>query len=271
MLSAGQVTCIIPVRDRARMVTRAVASVLAQRTARKLEIIVVDDGSGDDSGQVVAERFPEVSVIRTPHRGPGPARNLGVAAASSELIMFLDSDDQWLPDHVEALLAPMEQGMEMAYGVTCTINELDGGSFLIPDQGRGPRGRCLEALVRWCFLVPSSVAVTRRTFEEAGGFEPLPLGEDWHFFVKVARNHPLGFVPRLVTRRRLHPGSLSAAACRPRAVLGLLRSLRQCLTGDDHGDLIAHLDRAMELAAKEAHQWKTVQDWYNGMRHAGLA
>ncbi len=269
MFPPGKISCVIPVRDRASLVTGAVASALGQRTSRSLEIIVVDDGSTDGSGPRVRSRFPEVRVVTTPGLGPGLARNAGVEAAKGDVIMFLDSDDQWCPNHLEALMALIDQGMDMAYGVTYTWDQVGGGGFLIPDQARGPWGECLEAMARWCFLVPSSVAVTKRAFYSVGGFDSLDFGEDWHFFVKVAARYPLGFVPQVVTLRLLHRGSLSCAACSRDRIKGLLMELRQCLDGREKR-ILNHLDQALDLVDKEAHRWKTAQDWYNGMKGAGL-
>ena len=86
------------------MVGRAVQSVLEQRTP-VFEIVVVDDGSIDHTSEDLSRRFPDVKVVRLSGMGPGPARNAGVNAASGDVLMFLDSDDQWLPNHVGNLLS----------------------------------------------------------------------------------------------------------------------------------------------------------------------
>ena len=81
--------------------------------------------------------------------------------------------------------------------------------FLIPENGVGIEGDCFEPLLRWCFLVPSSVAVSREVFQAVGGFESVACGEDWIFFLKLSALFPFGFAgPHPITLRRLHQGSL---------------------------------------------------------------
>ncbi|MGD0948065.1 MAG: glycosyltransferase family A protein, partial [Candidatus Binatia bacterium] len=97
----GLITTIIPVYNRPQLLRQAVASVLAQ-TYQPIEIVIVDDGSTDDTPQVaetLREQHPdEVAVLRQPNRGPGPAREAGRRAARGEFVQYLDSDDLLLPD-----------------------------------------------------------------------------------------------------------------------------------------------------------------------------
>ena len=98
-MRSGLVSTIIPVYNRPTLVVEAIESVLAQ-TYRPIEIIVVDDGSTDSTSAVVEQMMtahPEVSLLRQPNSGPGPARQKGIEAASGEFIQFLDSDDLLAP------------------------------------------------------------------------------------------------------------------------------------------------------------------------------
>lgn len=101
---------VIPTFDRANLVRRAIASVLAQ-TIEDFEIIVVDDGSTDNTGEVVrAFGDPRIHLVRlTSNRGPAAARNAGIGAARGELISLLDSDDEYLPTFLERTRATMVQ------------------------------------------------------------------------------------------------------------------------------------------------------------------
>jgi glycosyltransferase involved in cell wall biosynthesis len=91
---------VIPAFNRREMLIEAIGSVLLQQYM-DIEIIVVDDGSDDGSSEILAQRFPEVHVLRQANQGPAAARNRGIAAATGELIAFLDSDDLWLEHKIE--------------------------------------------------------------------------------------------------------------------------------------------------------------------------
>src|SRR5690348_4318950 len=111
MLSQGLVSTIIPVYNRAALLQEAVASVLAQ-AYRPIEIIIVDDGSTDDTGFVAEEltkRHSDVRVIHRKNGGPGAARESGRLVAKGEFIQFLDSDDLLLPEKFQSQIAGLRK------------------------------------------------------------------------------------------------------------------------------------------------------------------
>ncbi|MGA3126204.1 MAG: glycosyltransferase family 2 protein [Candidatus Korobacteraceae bacterium] len=103
------VSVIVPLYNKRAYITRALDSIAAQ-TFRDLEVIVVDDGSTDDSRQI-AEAYPDnrFRVISQPNQGPGAARNTGIACAEGEIIAFLDADDEWLPNYLETNVKLLKQ------------------------------------------------------------------------------------------------------------------------------------------------------------------
>jgi glycosyltransferase involved in cell wall biosynthesis len=265
-----RLSCIIPTRDRSHMVPRAIMSVLAQRRPCD-EIIVVDDGSVDGTADLVADHFPQVRLLRLPGVGPGRARNAGVAAATGDAILFLDSDDEWTPDHGQRLVALLAVGHEVAYGTARTIDHVAGGEFSIPDLGAGPSGECFDALLRWCFLVPSAMGVTRDAFLKVGGFVLNDLGEDWGFFLQLAQYFPFGFAgPEPITVRHLHDGSLCRLHSR-QVILNGVSALcqldweeeRRRAATDRFGQLINWIQQ------KDA-PWTTVHEWYLSMKRENL-
>ena len=254
------------------MVCAAVASVRAQR-GPVVEVVVVDDGSNDDTEAALASNFPDIVYLRLPESaGPGRARNAGAAVASGELLMFLDSDDRWLPDHAAELAAVIERGYGVAYGTTLTNDHLTAQRFMIPEAGDGPAGDCLAALCRWCFLVPSSVALTRAAFTACGGFPAERLGEDWPFFVRLAREFAFGFAgPQPITVRELHTGSLCASQGRE-VLLAALRQVRQAVEDEAAIDprAVARFETLEQWIKQRTAGGASVQDWYGAMQEEGL-
>ncbi|ADH85029.1 glycosyltransferase family 2 protein [Desulfurivibrio alkaliphilus] len=273
-------SCVIPTRDRGDMVQEAVASVLAQ-TLPAAEIIVVDDGSRDHTAATLRALYPGLHLLQLDGRGPGAARNAGVAAASTEIILFLDSDDLWLPDHAQRLLAALAGRYAVAYGPTRNLNLVDGGEFAIPAPGEAKTGDCFEALLRWCFLVPSAVAVQRRAFTDCGGFGMEFPGEDWAFFLKLAARHHFAYTgDPPVTLRRLHAGSLCRLAAPEQLAAALNRLAGLFAAGQDHHQLTALRRRQVrqrfaELAAwtesrSRQAQWSTIEAWQQDLRNNGM-
>ena len=266
-----KVSCIIPTRNRCRMTLRAVASVKNQRYPDQVEIIVVDDGSSDGTADVLLAHHSDIILVRQEGMGAGPARNRGASRATGDIFMFLDSDDMWLEDHIRSLMTAIKKGYHAAYGVTHTIDEINGEEFLIPDRGIGQEGACFRELTRWCFLVPSSFAITRQAFNEVEGFPSCERGEDWAFFLKVADRFLFGFAgPEPITHRYLHNGSLCFLEGNLLAenVLGsvekVLLSASQTVDND-----IERIKKLKKWTDQNSGKWCTIQDWYTSMKIEG--
>ena len=184
------VSVVVPTFERPGETLRAVHSALAQ-SHRDLEVIVVDDASGDDTAaRISALDDPRVRiVVQAENGGVARARNRGMAEARGEVIAFLDSDDAWLPDKMAASLEALSGAGPDAGIVSC------GSRALLPGGGtRDARataaGWLLEDLLVRNVLPGggSSVAITRRVHETVGGFDPsLPAIEDWDYWIRAAR------------------------------------------------------------------------------------
>ncbi len=266
-----KISCIIPTRNRCMKVLEAINSIKHQQLD-DLEIILVDDGSIDGTLSEVAALFPEVNVIRLSGVGPGPARNAGFAVARGDVIMFLDSDDLWLTDHVQQLVNVLDRGFEVAYGVAQTRDEVNGAEFLIPEKGIGLEGDCFQALTRWCFLVPSAMALTRNAFNRTGGFASVTCGEDWLFFLKLATLYPFGFAgPKPITLRKLHPGSLCFLNDRKK-LLAMVSQVFTFLKNEPRATAAhcCHFKTLHAWTAENPRQWTTVQDWFLSLQKEKL-
>jgi len=261
-----KISSIIPTKNRCQSVLAALDSIKRQQFY-ELEIILVDDGSTDDTLAEVASLFPEVQTIKLSGAGPGLARNAGAAVAGGDIFMFLDSDDLWLENHVRQLVNALNRGFEVAYGVAHTRNVVGGEDFLIPENGIGIEGDCFQALTRWCFLVPSALAVTRKAFEQTGGFSSVPYGEDWLFFLGLATLYPFGFTgAEPITLRKLHHGSLCFLSDKKK-LLGIIKQVLTFLENEPRATAANchHFKMLQAWTAENSAQWPTVQDWYLSM------
>jgi glycosyltransferase involved in cell wall biosynthesis len=204
------VSAIVPAFNYGRYLSAAIDSALAQ-TYPLLELVVVDDGSTDETAAVLASYGERVRVLRQDNRGPAAARNAGIAAARGELLAFLDADDGWHPRklelQVERLAAEPAPGL-----VHCGMERIDGSGRTLGVATGGREGWIADTILRLEEGVigpPSTWLVPRRIVEETGGFdERLLSSEDWDLAYRIARRHPFGYVPLPLTRYREHGGGV---------------------------------------------------------------
>jgi glycosyltransferase involved in cell wall biosynthesis len=186
---APLVSVIIPAYNRAHLVGRAIASVLAQ-SYRNFEIIVVDDASTDDLAAALAEvDSPQLRCITHPrNRGAAAARNTGIAAASGELVAFLDSDDVWFPDKLAQQVAAMRDQPPDVAGQVCAYDCLKAGdSPRIIAPGWTPLTFRRSQLFG-CTCGPGTTLLCRRSiFAEIGPLdEELRRLEDWDWLLRLS-------------------------------------------------------------------------------------
>ena len=205
-----RVSVIVPTFNRAALLVEAVDSVLAQQGVA-FELIVVDDGSTDDTSDVLAGYGSRIKVIPQENRGVSAARNRGVAAGRGELIAFLDSDDLWLPGKLRAQVAYMDAHPELGICQTEEIWIRDGRRVNPRRRHRKTAGMFFERSLELCLVSPSAVMLRRELFEAAGGFdEDLPACEDYDLWLRIGRRHPVGLIDApMVVKRGGHPDQLS--------------------------------------------------------------
>lgn len=232
-MTPNLVSVIVPTRNRAAMVREAVESVLAQKGA-PFEVIVVDDGSEDDTMRVLEAYNNAVRILR--RESPGgvsAARNAGLMVARGEWIAFLDSDDLWLPGKLRAQLDYFRNQPAMRI---CQTDEIwiHKGRRRNPKRYHAkPSGRCFERLLERCLVSPSAVMMHRSLFEDVGLFdESLPACEDYDMWLRIGCRHPIGLVPKpLVIKRGGHADQLSATL--PALDRFRLRALAKLLETED--------------------------------------
>ena len=204
------VSIVIPTHNRWPMVGEAVESVLAQ-TASRYELIVVDDGSTDETPRRLRDYGARITVLAQSRRGVAAARNLGVRHASGSYLAFLDSDDLWHPRKLQRQLGFMEGNPAVEICQTDEIWIRNGVRVNPRNKHRKPSGDIFRASLDLCLVSPSAVMMRRELFERTGGFdESLPVCEDYDLWLRIARDTEIPLVPEaLVTRRGGHADQLS--------------------------------------------------------------
>ena len=222
---ADLVSTIIPVYNRAGMLQRAVASVVAQSWPRT-EIIIVDDGSTDDTAQAVARMVREsrgvVRALRQGNRGPGAARQAGLELARGEFVQFLDSDDLLLPDkfrlQVCALRCDADAGI--SYGKTYASRNGVRGASPVKRTGESHR-RLFPTLLAGRMWDTSTPLYRREVLDAAGPWSPRRQLEDWEYESRIgAAGVPLTYCDAVVseTVHHLEPHAGNAWMTDPRAM-----------------------------------------------------
>lgn len=266
MEALDAVSVIIPTRDRAELTERAVRSVLEQ-TRPPSEILVVDDGSSDGTAEHLRDVFPgdgsadgdgpPVRIHRTPPRGVSAARNIGIRLARGAWLAFLDSDDTWTPDKLEAQAEALaaSPGHELCHTDEIWIRN---GRRVNPRQRHEKGGgRIFRRCLPLCAISPSSVLIHRRIFERVGLFdEDLPACEDYDLWLRITARYPVLYVDRpLTVKYGGHADQLSRTVealdrYRIRALERILETAE--LAPDDHRAAIDMLLAKIEVYAPGA-------------------
>lgn len=220
------VAVVIPAYNAQASIDAALDSVNRQ-TVRPAEVIVVDDGSTDGTAHVATQAGAR--VLRQRNLGPSAARNAGVAAARAPWIAFLDADDRWATDKLEAQWAAISRWPDLGFCITDYTVVQSGGAIVKGPLRRDPEyqtiGRTeiagdavrfegssfLRALIRSMFVRQSSAVVNREIFLRSGGYDArYRLAEDYDLFIRLAGLAPAAAVERSLVEYRRYADSLSA-------------------------------------------------------------
>ena len=238
---AGLVSVIIPCYNQAHFLGEAIESVLAQ-SYRFYEIVVVDDGSPDNTSEVAA-RYPEVRCIRQENQGQAGARNTGSRESEGEYLVFLDADDRLLPEALEVGVKNLKARPECAF-VSGRFRNIEANGVPVPswEQPEQPcpdKDHYLEIL-RCNYTILPAVAMYRRSvFEAVGGFNTSLsiLGckdyfEDYELYVRMARYFPVHCHGEVVAAYRQHASSTTRNSAKMlKAGLAVLRAERSYVKG----------------------------------------
>jgi glycosyltransferase involved in cell wall biosynthesis len=245
------VSVVIPLYQQRPLVERAVVSVLGQ-TWRDFELIVVDDGSSDGGAErVEALSDARVRCIRRPHRGPGAARNYGTEIATGEWVAFLDADDEWSPDFLDATLAAARAAPGTVAVYTGVV--VRGNDAFQCTLASGPVPDYFAARLRHrAAATSSSVLVRRAALLAAGGFvESMRYAEDLDTWFRLSCEGPMSFVAAPLVRIEVAaPGRLTTVVPARERAAGLGHVLdtfeRYRRAGRIDADRLPHARRFMQ-------------------------
>jgi glycosyltransferase involved in cell wall biosynthesis len=200
------VSTIIPVFNGAKTVAAAIESALAQDFDAH-EIIVVNDGSTDDTAKVLAAYSGRVRVIHQSNQGPSAARNAGIAIARGKYVSFLDADDESAKDRIAKSTAALASKPSAVlvfsdYLRFDSAGQIVQASTVLPSRAHAPS--LTELLENWWLIAPSTVTMVRRAWEQCGGFDVGLKGfEDVEFFLRVREYGEFAYIPETLARFRI--------------------------------------------------------------------
>lgn len=206
----SSIAVVIPTYNRSHVLGRALDSVLAQSLPPR-EVIVVDDGSDDETEQLVADNYPDVIYSYQKNLGVSAARNKGVSLTAAKWIAFLDSDDQWHPDKLEQQMQASVKYPD--YRLIHSDENWIRNGVRVNKKARYKKqgGYIFQHCLALCAISPSSVLVQKSLLQELGGFdESLPACEDYDLWLKVCSRYPVLLLDKpLLNRYGGHEDQLS--------------------------------------------------------------
>jgi glycosyltransferase involved in cell wall biosynthesis len=252
---SNSVSVIIPVYNGAKFIAQTLNTILGQ-TVRPAEVIVVNDGSTDNTASIVEEHGDSITLISTPNGGVSAARNLGASRAKGNWLALCDADDLWLPSKLEKQLrlanevpglhCVLTDYAEITDGVVSDRSHLSYApkDFWEPEQhnaGFVVREPITGKLTAFQPAGASVTLVRRDFYQSVGGFdvEANPWAEDTCFHFRCLSVVPFGVVPEVLMHYRRHPGSISADS---------LKQLRDTVLVWNH--LIANYPQAQPYRAE---------------------
>ena len=187
-----KISVVIPTYNRGYLISRAIKSVL-QQNYKPFEIIVVDDGSDDNTTEVLRSYDSNIKIIQQENSGVSAARNAGIAVAQGEWIALLDSDDEWLPDKLYNHTRFTESHREYKIFQSEEIWIRNGRRVNPRKKHKKYAGHIFEKCLPLCIISPSAVIFKKELWQEMNGFdESFPVCEDYDMWLRISAKYPVG-------------------------------------------------------------------------------
>ena len=201
---------IIPAFNAANYLKETLDSVLAQSYEER-EIIVVNDGSTDNTIEILSDYSDKIIAVNQENRGDAAACNAGASIANGRWLAFLDADDIWLPEKLEKQVAMCGEAVISFTDSVCFGEDIDGE---IRRSSFEPafEGDVLPQLLVRNFITKSTVMIQRDVFLRYGGFDQSYVLCDWPLWLRICADHRMGYVGEVLARYRVHKSSATAKA-----------------------------------------------------------
>jgi glycosyltransferase involved in cell wall biosynthesis len=224
------VSVIIPSYNSAKFLPRAIESALAQ-TYPYYEIVVVDDGSIDNTKKIIKPYLDKITYIYKKNGGPASARNVGIQKSCGHYIAFLDADDIWLPEKLALQQRYLEENPR--YGLIHSNTWITENNFeLYPffSFNRPPIGKIFKELFFENFINNNTVIMRRNCLDVSGLFdesEELIGIEDYDLWLRLSMHFEIGYLDKIVSVYRIHDANISSEERRIHSQLALLRKFHE--------------------------------------------
>lgn len=189
-----QISVVIPTYNRLNTIKRCLDSVINQSSTAD-EIIVMDDGSSDDTSSIIQQHYPQVSLLNQSNKGVSAARNRGIQSARYDWIALLDSDDEWLPGKLETIRKAHHQNPQEILFHSDEIWIRNGVRVNPMNKHTKYGGMIFDYCLPLCVISPSAVVIHRDLFEQIGYFnEDLPACEDYDLWLRLCHRFPVFYI-----------------------------------------------------------------------------
>jgi len=223
-----KVSVIVPTYNRGYIVRQAINSILAQ-TLTDIEVLVVDDGSTDDTKQVVELiKDARIKYFYKENGGVSSARNFGLSKVRGEYVAFLDSDDIWPKEFLRATTETLDKNPDFGLAYTATTLRLPDGREEADDISRCLSGRITAHLFKHSTIWPSAVVIRRSELQDFWFDEALKVCEDSDAFLRLSARTKFMFVPDIIVKRKWSQDSHSVAAYLESSYIRILSLERFC-------------------------------------------
>jgi len=219
------ISVVIPTYNRYELLKRAIASLYEQTTPPQ-EIIVVDDGSTDNTKAIVKD-FPEIIYIYQENRGVSVARNAGIQKAKNEWIAFLDSDDEWHSKKLQKQIDFHRKNPDILMSYTDEVWIRNGQKVKIPKKYRKIGEDAFVENLSYCNIAPSSVMLHKKLLDRVGLFdEDLEVCEDYDLWLRIASKEKIALIDeKLINKYAGHDEQLGFRKNMDRVRIAILQKL----------------------------------------------
>lgn len=269
----SRVAVVLPTYNRARLLARAVRSVL-QQSYEDWELWLIDDGSTDDTRAVVEpflQTHPRIFYCYQDNGGVSRARNRAIFATAAPYVAFLDSDDEWLLDKLERQIRFVQQNpnLRLVHGEEIWLRN---GELLRPlKKHQKSGGRIFKRCLSLCCISPSTVMMQTDLARSLGGFrEDFPVCEDYDLWLKIAAQEEVGFIPEpLIRKYGGHEDQLSHRKIMDEYRARALWEMRDhpALSNEDRAALLEELEKKRQILIRgyakhgrlsDAERWRSL-------------